>query len=71
VRDRVAPFAGGERPARVRVRLAVVVRNGFDHGLRDLCAARPVEEREWLFPVRLGQRRETAADRMDVEIGHD
>ncbi len=50
------------RAAGVRVRLAVVARDGVDHLVRDLCPARPVEEGE-----RLPQRCISGANRLDIE----
>ena len=70
VGDCVVPFAGREGASGIRVRFAVVGGDGLDDSLRDLRPAGTVEERERPVVVELGQGREAAAHRLDVEVDH-
>ena len=70
VGDRVVPLAGREGASGIRVRLAVVGGDGLDDSVRDLRPAGSVKEDERPAVVQLGQGREAAADRLDVEVDH-
>ena len=49
---------------------AVVVRDGVDHALRDLRAARAVEEGDGPAVLLAGEGRELGAQGIDIERGH-
>ena len=68
--DRVGALAGRERPARVRVRVAVVADDRVDHPLRDLRATRSVEECDRPAILLAGERRELRPQGFDIEPGH-
>ena len=70
VGHRVGPPARGERTAGVRVRVAEVARDRVDHPLRDLGAARPVEEDGRPAVVLTGEGRELRPDSVDIEREH-
>ena len=70
VEDRVGPLGRGERAAVVRVRGPVVVAHRLDHGVRDLRAARAVEERHRPPLVLEGEGGEPGAQGVDVERRH-
>ena len=64
---RIAAAAGGERAARVRVRLLVVVAHGVDHALGNLRSGGPVQERGRLAVHGLLQRRKLRAYPCEVQ----
>ena len=63
----VAAARGEERPAVVRVRLAVVAGHRLDHRVGDLGATRPVEQRHGTAILLDGEGGEPGAQRRDVE----
>ena len=68
--QRVAAARGQELAAVVGVRRAVVLDDRVDHRLRDLRAARAVEQRDRDAVLLDREGREPGAQRLDVELGH-
>ena len=69
-RHRVGRLTGRERAAGVRVHVAVVAGDGVDHPLRDLRAARAVEEDRRPAVLLPGEGRELGPQGVDIEGGH-
>ena len=70
VGDRVTQLAGREGATGVGVRILVVAHDGIDDALRDLRAARSVEEGDGTSSLLAGERGELGAQGFDIERGH-
>jgi hypothetical protein len=66
----VAPPRRQEGALVVRVGLAVVAHDGVDHGVRDLGAARAVEQGHGSSVLLDGEGGKAGAQRLDIELGH-